>query len=235
MAWAYFDETIVEEKDPATGRTTPTDLLVGGCVSSEAKWRKLEVQWKKALKAERVTTFHAKDFYAFKREFEWYQDGKRDYARHEAFRDRLADIIAEHTDEAIAFTSQISMKKGRLRQSYGDAVARALHRFDRTVHGSEPACLIFANHPELSRWTLLRYFENMTAHSSLRGCGVFDPRDVIPLQAADFVCHAVNKSWGGLQTKSERRLAEGYRSRDKTFTVQLGSSWKPAGAEVTRA
>src|SRR5271156_5609177 len=73
MVWAYFDETVVHEQT-VPGKRIPAEMLVGGCSASDEKWRKLTVQWKKALKDERVTAFHAKDFYAFRREFEWYKD-----------------------------------------------------------------------------------------------------------------------------------------------------------------
>lgn len=77
------------------------------------------------------------------------------------------------------------------------------------------------------RGFLLRYFENFNFDNSLRGCGIFDPHDVIPLQAADYVCHSVNRTWNGLEAKSHDRLAEGFGKRGKIFQVQLGSSWNP--------
>jgi hypothetical protein len=62
-----------------------------------------------------VSSFHAKDFYAFKGEFKWFDEkGNRDLKRHERFRDKLADIILEHADELIVFTSMVPIKdKGR--------------------------------------------------------------------------------------------------------------------------
>ena len=76
MVWAYFDETVVhlkvEGQDGQPAQYLPRELIVGGCVGSLEKWKEFEPKWRQALKDENVNTFHAKDFYAFRREFEWY-------------------------------------------------------------------------------------------------------------------------------------------------------------------
>lgn len=111
MVWAYFDETVVHEKVGDT--LIPTHLLVGGAVSTKEKWDGLEKEWNRALSDEGISCFHAKDFYSFRRAFEWYTpSGEKDFKRHEALRDRLADIIIEHVDEAVAFTSAVSVRDG---------------------------------------------------------------------------------------------------------------------------
>jgi hypothetical protein len=127
--WAYFDETIVYEKGKAKDGQTdvwiPTTLVVGGCFSSAAMWKDFETEWGNALASEGVSAFHAKDFYAFKREFEWYRDAEKDWPRHSAFRDKLTDIIIEYVDEATGFTSDIPLGaggKGVLRRAHKDSV-----------------------------------------------------------------------------------------------------------------
>src|SRR5215467_2112276 len=114
MVWAYFDETVVHHKidgeDGKPPQYVPSALLIGGCVSSLEKWKAFEPKWTQVLQDEKISAFHAKDFYSFRKQFEWYTpDGKKDVERHTAFRDRLADIIIEHVDEAIAFTAAVSV------------------------------------------------------------------------------------------------------------------------------
>jgi hypothetical protein len=212
------------------GKLVPSQMLVGGCVASESKWLKFSSEWRRALDDEGVSVFHAKDFYHFRRQFEWYtKDGEKDLARHESLRDRLADIITSNVDEAIAFASEVSLKNGKVKLSYTDGALRALHDCTKSMmRANERIHVIFARHPELSPWSIIRYFEKLDWDRRLAGCGVFEPDEVIPLQASDFVMHCVNKSWGsGVRTKSEERLAERFRKRDKSFSVQLGSTWDP--------
>jgi hypothetical protein len=236
MVWAYFDETVVHQKvdglDGAPPQYLPTNLLIGGCVSSREKWEELESKWSEALREEKVEWFHAKDFYAFQRQFEWYTpDQKKDFSRHEAFRDRLADIITEYVEEAVAFTSAVSVEsteRSAIKRAYRDGALRAFNALSReTLRPSGGAHVILARHPDMPPWLLLQYFANFNWDNSLKGCGIFDPREVIPLQAADFVCHSINRAWNGLQTKSMDRLADGFRQRGKQFRTELGSSWTP--------
>jgi hypothetical protein len=227
MVWAYLDETSVHEKVEGADKLQPVLMLVGGCLASQRKWEKFLPKWRKALRDEKVSAFHAKHFYAFRKEFEWHlPDGQRDWQRHGKFRDRLADIITEFTDEAIAFTSQIEITKtAKIKDVYKDAAVRAMHRLAfKSLYDQKPY-VIFARHPDVSPWLLLRYFEQMSWDNRLRGCGIFDPLDVIQLQAADYVMHSVNRTWGGEAAKSHDRLVEGFRARGKQFLVQLQSSW----------
>jgi hypothetical protein len=50
--------------------------------------------------------------------------------------------------------------------------------------------------------------------AKISGCGIFQPTDVLPLQAADFVLHSLNRAWGGVQTPSLNRLSEGCAKRN---------------------
>jgi hypothetical protein len=198
MVWAYFDETVISQA-AENGKLVPSELLVGGCVATQADWEIFSRAWAKALKKERVGVFHATDFYQFRKPFDWFtKDGEPDYGRHNAFSNELADIISHHVDEATAFTSPISLKRGKLRVAYGNGIALAMNDASKMkLFRGEPTYVILARHPELSPWSIIRYFENFDWEKRLLGCGVFDPKDVPPLQAADFILHSINKSWGG--------------------------------------
>jgi len=78
----------------------------------------------------------------------------------------------------------------------------------------------------------LRYFENFDWEKRLAGCGVFDQKEIPPLQAADYVLHSINKSWGDEQAASHKRLADGFRKRSKQLVVQLATTWKPDPAAL---
>lgn len=236
MVWAYFDETVVHRKVEGQGgeplRYEPYQLLVGGCVSTLDKWKAFEVEWRKALSDARVSVFHSADFYNFKKDFEWYTPEKqKDWKRHEAFRDRLADLIIEYVEEAITFPANVSVEateKAVFKRAYADGALRALNEMSRRVFQDDPAYVILARHPHMPPWLMLRYFENFNWDNALMGCGIFDPRDVPQLQAADFICHSVNRTWNGLETKSLDRLSKGFGERGKPFRTQLGSSWNPS-------
>src|SRR5262249_46138188 len=100
MLWAYFDETVVSQVDGKEGKGRPSEMFVGGCVATAPRWERFNPKWRRALDRARVTAFHAKDFYAFRNEFAWFnKKGERDWNRHGRFRDKLADTILNHVDE----------------------------------------------------------------------------------------------------------------------------------------
>jgi hypothetical protein len=233
MVWAYFDETVVHEQ--VDKNLIPTHLLVGGGVSTLEKWKALEDKWRQALSDEGVSCFHAREFYNFRKEFEWYtSEGEKDFQRHAAFRDRLADIIIEYVDEAIAFTSAVSIRQGSspkqveksvYKRALRDGAFKALNALSREVlRPSGGAYVILARHPDMPPWLLLQLFADMNWDNSLKGCGVFAPEDVIQLQAADYLCNAFNRMWNELPSKSAERLQEGFRKRGKQIRLQLGTS-----------
>lgn len=226
MLWAYFDETIVNVADSSDGKLRPSEMFVGGCIATRAQWEKFTVKWNKALAAAGVTAFHAKDFYAFQGEFKWFtKDGERDLKRHGKFRDKLADIILEHADELIVFTSMAPIREKGVRKAYEDAVMRVFYDFTKLEEGGRDSrYIVLARHPELSPWSILRKFERINWENKLAGCGVYYPDDAPPLQAADFVLHSLNKRWGGLETASFKRLQEGCLKRDKRFHQQIAST-----------
>jgi hypothetical protein len=179
MLWAYFDETAVNAVDDKDGKLRPTEMFVGGCVATVHQWQKFDPKWKRALDRAGVAAFHATDFYAFQGEFKWFdKDGNRDMKRHARFRDRLADIILEHTDELIVFTSLTSIKGHGTRKAYQDAILRAF--YDATkfrMRGKNSLYIVLARHPEFSPWSILRRFEQIVGkeigwlwHFSARRC-----------------------------------------------------------------
>lgn len=225
MLWAYFDETIVNVIDGKDGKQRPTEMFVGGCVASAQRWERFTPIWRRALQRAGVSTFHAKDFYSFKNEFAWFKKGAPDWNKHGKFRDRLADIILDHAQELIAFTSMVPIRDRGTRRAYTDAALRAL--YDATkfrTRGKDSLYIVLARHPELSPWSILKWFEQIDWEQKLAGCGIFQPDDVLPLQAADFVLSSLNRAWGGIETPSLKRLQEGCRQRGIEFRQQIAST-----------
>lgn len=145
--------------------------------------------------------------------------------RHNAFSDSLSDMIIEHSEGLISFSSMVTFPKSGIRASYTDAVKRAIYDFTKPyLEYTDGLSIIFARHPDVSPWTLLKIFENIDWGRRLRGCGVFDPHDTIPLQAADFVMHLVNRRWAGKSAHSFERVRDGFQGRGKMFSSQIGST-----------
>lgn len=226
MFWAYFDETVVNVADSGDGKPRPTEMFVGGCVATALQWEKFTPKWRRTLDKAGVSAFHAKDFYSFQREFKWFDaEGNRDRKRHGKLRDKLADIILEHVEELIVFTSMVPIRDRGTRKAYEDAMLRAF--YDATkfrTRGKDELYIVLARHPELSPWSILKRFEQINWEDKLAGCGIFQPDDVLPLQAADFVLHSLNKRWGGLETASFNRLKDGCLKRNIGFHQQIGST-----------
>jgi hypothetical protein len=226
MLWAYLDETVVNAIEGKGGKRWPTEMFVGGCVATARRWEGFAPKWKDALDRAGVSVFHATDFYAFQGEFKWFdKKGDRDLERHSQFRDELADIILDHADELIVFTSMVPIRERGTRRAYTDAALRAL--YDATkfrVRGKHSLYIVLARHPELSPWSILKWFEQIDWEQKLAGCGIFQPDDVPPLQAADYVLHSLNKAWGGIETPALSRLQDGCAKRNIPFRQQIASS-----------
>lgn len=226
MLWAYFDETVVNEVDGKDKKRRPIEMFVGGCVATAQRWEQFTPQWRGALDRAGVSAFHSKHFYAFRGEFKWFgRDNQPDRKRHGEFRDELTDIILDHADELIAFTSMVPIRDRGTRRAYADAALRAL--YDATkfrMRGKDSLYIVLARHPELSPWSILKWFEKIDWEDKLAGCGIFRPDDVLPLQAADFVLSSLNRAWGGVETPSLKRLQEGCQKRNIPFHQQIAST-----------
>ena len=226
MLWAYFDETVVNIVDAKDGKRHPAEMIVGGCVATAQHWEQFIPCWRTALNQAAVGVFHAKDFYNFQGDFKWFDSNNEpDWKRHGDFRDKLADIILDHVDELIAFTSMVPIRDRGTRRAYADAALRAL--YDATkfrIRGKDSLYIVLARHPELSPWSILQWFEKIDWEGKLAGCGIFQPDDVLPLQAADFILSSMNRAWGGVQTPSLKRLQQGCSKRNIPFHQQVVST-----------
>jgi hypothetical protein len=183
-------------------------------------------QWRDVLDRAGVSAFHSKHFYAFQGEFKWFdRNNEPDWKRHGDFRDELADIILDHADELIALTSMVPIRDRGTRRAYTDAALRAL--YDATkfrMQGEDCLYIVLARHPEVSPWSILKWFEQIDWENKLAGCGIFRAHDVLPLQAADFVLSSLNRAWGGIETPSLNRLQEGCQKRNIPFSLQIAST-----------
>lgn len=227
-SWVYFDETAHEET--VNGRRRFRDMIVGGCKASNARWEAFSGEWRKALDAEGVRSFHGKHFFSFNGEFRWHKDGKKDIERHQNFCNRLIQIILDHVDEINGYCSAADeMEKKPVRVAYRVAMANAFRTIARDW--GEELYIVFARHPEVSPWSVMKLFEQMSWSHSLKGCGVFEPDDVLPLQAADFILHATLQRWRNIHDdKVFNALRNGARERGIAWKLHIGSTFQPFGA-----
>jgi hypothetical protein len=233
LLWSYFDETAVEEEDES-GKRVFKYMLVGGCISTKSRWDRFEVEWSKALADEGVAAFHGKDFYSFKGEFDWYRRGVKDRERHVAFRNSLANIILENVSAIVGFYAGEAKGLKPVVKAYTDCVDYLLKDLQRSTDQKNHIGIVFARRPDVSPWRLLRTFENHNWDGRLGGCGIFRPEDVIPLQASDFVMHAMNSRWRDVPNEAFEHLKAGAKQRGVLMSLNLrGAPSSPDMPEVS--
>lgn len=221
MVWAYFDETVVQ--------STKT-LMVGGCVAPLTKWETFAREWIKALNDEQVSEFHAKEFHTFKGEFGWKtKAGTPAVKRHSAFDKRLSAIITENVDGAFSFSVPIAQKKGEKAEqsAYRLAIDDAFREMLRELFWGKFKIEFFivARRSGVDPLTILENFQRHKLLDHMSGCGVFPPKEVVGLQAADYVLHALNRKEQGRENNpSLGFLRKGFAKFNKPFLTKITTS-----------
>lgn len=220
MAWAYFDETVVNNDT----------MIVGGCVADQAAWEQFTAEWKTALADESVSEFHATDFHTSNGEFAWKTAaGKPAVRRHANFDKRLARMITEHVQGAFAFAAPVTPIKGQTAEhaAYRLALDDAFRDMLRGwFWGSfRIEYFVVARRSGVAPLTVLENFSTHKLLDHMSGCGVFPPSVVLPLQAADYILHAVNRKerlWE--DNPSLEFLRAGFKKRKKPFLTKVAPS-----------
>lgn len=223
MLWAYFDETAVDAQGVG-GRKVFEHMLVGGCVSTAMLWRKFELEWQKALDDEGISVFHGNDFYSYNGEFRWFLNGKPDVARQSAFRDRLANIILDNVKGVMGFFGEPKVGTKTVLKSYDECVSYILRDMHRSTNEKNSVTITLARRDDVGPWRLLKMFQNHNWQGRLAGCGIYRPQDVVPLQAGDFVMHAMNSRWRDAPNESFKILVAGAKLRGIPMTLSLNGS-----------
>ena len=207
MLKAYLDES---------GSDDTPFLLVGGYVSTEARWKKFERDWIAALHAEGLKeSFHMVDFETGNGEFRgpaWINERKDHFFK------KLAQIIATHSilevsvgvslgdfNEAIErLGKQINPN---LRTPYALCVLLCILHIEcwaRENRHRENVALVFDQGRKFTGKILQWYkqatlWEQLGERHKIASLGPGDRRDAIPLQAADVFAHL---TFRGIKTRA---------------------------------
>jgi hypothetical protein len=216
--WFYFDETEHTPHDGTAHRFR--DMIVGGCMAPQEGWEHLIGGWKATLGRYGVAHFHAKEFYTFNREFDWRKGGKRDVARHDRFQNRLASLNLDNVSGMVGNCVAGGPVKKPVQDAYRRAVKHGVTTILREAHDG-PVNIVLARRHDVSPWPLLEQCRNLDWDKRLAGCGVFRPEDCIPLQAADFVLHAMLSRWREQPNAAFLRLRDEARARSIPFVLNM--------------
>lgn len=220
MLWAYFDETVVNNQT----------MIFGGCVASAYQWAAFTPKWRRALHKEGVSEFHAAKFHTGNSDFNWRMpNGQRDDKRIARFDKKLASIITENVQGAFSFMAPVIPTKGQKPEqaAYRLAVNDAFRSMLRRLFWGDFKVQYFvvARRSGVSPISVLHQFEEFKFSDHLAGCGVFPPSEFLPLQAADYVLHAINRKEQGHQNNTSLdHLRSGFSKSGGLFLTKGGPS-----------
>jgi Protein of unknown function (DUF3800) len=172
MLWAYFDESGEHDASGAL-------RALGGLVAPLEAWQRFEKDWRLALRAEGLSFFHRREL-----------GPGRD--------ERFLQIIASHTPHAFGFTAPGSQTETAYEIGFVDCLLELAN-----ISASEDRIsLVFAKHSEFAISKGERYFRLFDwGDIRLNSITFQNPRDIVPLQAADLVAHM-------LRTDEDRKKLE---------------------------
>jgi len=214
MLRAYFDESGTHGDAPIT--------VIAGFVATAEVWAALEAEWSKLLSplAELgVTWFHLVDCQHGRKQF--------DRVRREIREDliaNLADVVSRHDVSAVWAGVNVEefdrLATPEFRQRFPkpydlcfDEVVRQIWWWSRHNAQGERVPLMFAVQEEYEKRNIQAY-QAWRAHpraGELLGSLTFDfPKNVVPLQAADFIAGETAKEWTGREY-GEMSLRTGFQ------------------------
>jgi Protein of unknown function (DUF3800) len=185
MLMAYFDES--GEHDQQTGHLR--QLTVGGWITFESEWQKLESEWKSVLDRAGINAFHMTDFESYKGEFKDLDEGK-----HKAVLNELLEIIAKHLTFGLGFTNRVQHQKPS--KHFTDTYENDLINCLTFVGGrsgmgfNQKISVVFAKHQDYKQQRIQRIFDSVNLSDERLGTvSISDPAEVRGLQAADILAY----------------------------------------------
>jgi hypothetical protein len=168
---AYFDES--GDHGP---NGTLTRLTIGGLIAPRQAWEVFDREWAEALEDTDIRQFHARNASG-------------------SVIERFARIITSRIGVCLAFTQHATDGAARTYEvGFIDCVLQAAN----LSVGAGPISVIFARHSEFKEVRGSRFFDLINfGDARLTTVAFGDPREVLPLQAADLVAHSVRKADGG--------------------------------------
>ena len=195
-------------------------VSVCGVVSSLEKWTAFEKAWKNVLDHYKISWFHMREFAHFKGEF----SGWEDYKRRE-FINALVDVMHKDVIGCIAATMSKYHFDGLTAQQrlaigndpyYLCFLACIIRSAETVLHlaSEETVEVIFADNPNFKGkagefWQRVKGQDSPESIRKRLGNITLDaePRDVLPLQAADLVAYEINHHL--TEIYKEKRWPEG--------------------------
>ncbi len=187
MICVYLDESGIH--DPATGKLRR--LALAGCLAREVDWLRFNLEWSPILKGHSIGCFHMVDFEAYRGAFAGWNR-----SRHETFLMQLLDCFDPHVKSIFGASSQIADTAERLKVSYLNNIHRTINNAFREARfwafPDEKVSVMFAKHPEVSPVHIEQYVTAIgDSIPNLDNISFGDPKDVVPLQAADLVAYEI--------------------------------------------
>jgi Protein of unknown function (DUF3800) len=207
---AYFDESGLHKPEGDLEW-----LVLGGAIASEKDWEHVSVEWEAALSGFSVRPpFHMKDF-----EFNHPPFNKLTELEHKALLNRLLDIQSKYVTQIFGVTNWKRNYTGPVRKIYTRNLKDILVTLaERLVAPSgDQLSVVFAKHPEVSRLTILDYFEDVKGdNGAFANCAVKEPQDCAPLQMADLIAYELSRSM-----RDGKPVRYPYRRMKETATITL--------------
>jgi len=190
MLWAYFDESC--QHDPATGHAIR--MTMGGCISTEDKWKRLSSEWKIVLDRFNVSMFHMTDFEADRGVFAGWRDNRP--TDRVALLNKLLSLMADHIELYLGTFVEVIVLGAKEKMRYQDMVQNTLNTANAVYRvGGGRMGIVFARHQSFSEAKAQEYSAilNETNNPNIGPVMVDDPVSNLPLQAADIFAYELSR------------------------------------------
>lgn len=226
---AYFDESGTHDESPV--------ISVGGALARQTSWMSIATQWKAVLDKFGAKSFHAKELYHSRGQYEGWNKDKR-----ERFINKLFGILeAEYNFTLVGFAVLRSefdeaMKnfEGTNLTPYQFCCERCVSEVNRIAVSRKsmpPVTIAFEagqkiNSPimKLTRGALK--LSVLQEKYKIRRISVLEKTGVTPFEVADFIVYETYKYHSGFDSRYPMfRFSKNFRSEGRIFDSNIISKW----------
>ncbi|MEA1675249.1 hypothetical protein [Nitrospirillum sp. BR 11163] len=189
MYTAYFDKSGQHDEAGHMVR-----ISVAGCIASDEQWAALSSQWASAISHCGISMFHMAEFESGRGEFSGKINGRTGEGK--ALLGQLLDIMVEHVPLFVGTFRDFEKVGGPIHAEYRKGVSDILKTLalNSEVRSGYPIRVVFAKHQAYSAGDVSS-FRATIDHEKVRfsDVGVGEPRDTVPLQAADIFAYEFSR------------------------------------------